>query len=138
MKRILAVLLTLVLAFSLFSCASGKTTASPVASSLPSTSAKPSAAAMPSSPASPSAAASPSAPVSPNAPASPSKAPSPSAAAASGAVSGHFNGPDWVPDKTPPHNAAGWYTDKVDWFARKPYKIAFLYSQAFALTDQMG
>ena len=48
---------------------------------------------------------------------------------------GYWNGPDWIVDPAPPHGDVGWYTDDVDWFARDPYKIAFIYSQAFALTD---
>ena len=123
MKKILCLVLVLTMVFSLFACGGG-------ASSSPSASA-PAASAAPSPSAEPSPSATPSA--------APSEAaPSPSEAAPTGGVPGHWNGPDWVPDTTPPHGDAGWYTDKVDWFARDPYKIVFIYAQAFALTDNMG
>jgi ABC-type sugar transport system substrate-binding protein len=120
MKKILSIVLTLAMVFSLFACAGGGTTTSPS----PSVSTAPSVA--------------PSVAPSPSAEPSPSAAPSPSAEPSPTGVAGHFNGPDWVPDTTPPHGDTGWYTDKVDWFDRDPYKIVFIYSQAFALTDMMG
>ena len=50
-------------------------------------------------------------------------------------TNGYWDGPDWIIDPAPEHGEVGWYTDDVDWFDRDPYKIAFIYSQAFALTD---
>ena len=35
----------------------------------------------------------------------------------------------------PSREDVGWYTDDVDWFARDPYKIAFIYDGASASTD---
>ncbi len=119
MKKVLALLLALMLVFSLFACAAKP--AEDDTSAAPST--EPSAA--------PSTA--------PSAAPEDSTAPEDSAAPPEETASnGYWNGPDWIVDPAPPHGDAGWYTDDVDWFARDPYKIAFIYSQAFALTDMEG
>jgi ABC-type sugar transport system substrate-binding protein len=113
MKKILSIVLMLAIVFSLFACAGGATT-----SPSPSESASPSSSPSPST--------------------EPSQSAEPSDSPAASEPSGYWNGPDWVPDPIPEHGDAGWYTDKVDWFARDPYKIAFIYNQAFVLTDMMG
>ena len=118
MKKILAISLALVVMFSLFAC-SGKTT-SDQPSTAPTESTAPESTA-------------------PESTAPESAAPDESAAPTEEASSnGYWSGPDWIIDPPPPHGDAGWYTDDVDWFARDPYKIAFLYGQAFALTDMEG
>jgi len=113
MKKVLAFILALVVSVSLFACAGKSPQQSPDASPAATT---------------PQSAA-------PSASSSPSESAAPSESVSS---SGYWNGPDWIVDPKPPHSDAGWYTDKVDWFARDPYKIVFIYAQAFALTDMMG
>ena len=117
MKKILAVVLACMMAFSLLACSGATTSASPSTSAASAnTSSVPSAAPTASTAASTTA------------------APSPSAAVSSGT----FVGPDWIPSPIPSHSAAGWYTDNVDWFARPAYKLAFVYIGASSLTDQLS
>ena len=110
MKKVLASLMALLMTLSLFACASkqaDETNAPPSQNAQPQESTAPD-----------------------------SAAPDDGADASPTASSnGYWSGPDWIIDPPPPHSDAGWYTDDVDWFARDPYKIVFIYHQAFALTD---
>ena len=66
---------------------------------------------------------------SPDSPSAPASSPDASPPAAPPSVNEPNVGP------APERENLGWYTDDVDWFAREPYQIAFLYDRASATAD---
>ena len=119
MKKLLAILLALLLTASLFACSSEPASTNTSADSSPASA---------NSPAS-----------SPDSSPSSSPANSPASSPASSPAGTQASAPPVANDpyvsEAPIRENLGWYTDQVDWFARDPYKIAFLYDRASATAD---